>query len=225
MSNKNIKIVTIAIDGPAGAGKTTIAEALSKRLNIMYLSTGALYRAYAVRYLDQNLDVNSEQTAKNVAETSVIDVKFIGGKQHTFLDGVDVSNRLYNDQISMISSTISKQPIIRQSLKQLQQKIATEQSVIMDGRDIGSVILPNANYKFYLDADVAVRAKRRFDQLLQKGEKANFDDVLADMKNRDLNDSTRNISPLKKCADSIVIDCTNLSIEQVVDEFLKYIEV
>ena len=215
--------ITIAIDGPAGAGKTTIAEALSKKLNIMYLSTGALYRAYAVKYLDTQLDVNSADIAKKVANESEINVRFIDGAQHTFLDGVDVTNRLYNDEISMISSTVSKQPIIRQSLKDLQQKIAEEQSVIMDGRDIGSVVLPKADYKFYLDADVNVRAKRRFDQLIKKGYKANYEDVLQDMKNRDINDTTRNISPLKKCPDSIVIDCTNLNIEQVINEFLKYI--
>ena len=216
--------ITIAIDGPAGAGKTTIAEALSKRLNIMYLSTGALYRAYAVKYLDKKLDINSEQIAQIVAKESDINVKFINGKQHTFLDGKDVSDRLYSDEISMISSTVSKQPIIRQSLKGLQQKIATEQSVIMDGRDIGSVVLPMADFKFYLDADVNVRARRRYEQLLQKGMKVDFEDVLTDMKNRDINDTTRNISPLKKCEDSIVIDCTNLNIEQVVDEFLKHIK-
>lgn len=218
------KKITIAIDGPAGAGKTTIAQALSKKLNIMYLSTGALYRAYAVKYLDNKLDINSPDVASKVAKDSDITVKFINGTQHTFLDGIDVSDRLYNDAISMISSTISKQPVIRQSLKSLQQKIADEQSVIMDGRDIGSVVLPKADYKFYLDADVKVRAERRFKQLLQKGEKANYDEVLQDMINRDINDTTRNISPLKKCKDSIVIDCTNLGIDEVVNEFLKHIK-
>lgn len=216
--------ITIAIDGPAGAGKTTIAEALSKKLNIMYLSTGALYRAYAVKYLDNNLDIHSVAVAQQVANNSDIDVKFIDGKQHTFLDGVDVSNRLYNDEISMISSTVSQHKIIRQSLINIQQKIAAEQSVIMDGRDIGSVVLPKADYKFYLDADVSVRAQRRYEQLIKKGEKATYKDVLQDMKNRDINDSTRSISPLMKCPDSIIIDCTNLNIEQVVEEFLKYIK-
>lgn len=218
------KKITVAIDGPAGAGKTTIAEALSKKLNILYLSTGALYRAYAVKYLDKGLDVNSQSVAQIVADKSDITVKFINGKQHTFLDGIDVTERLYSDEISMISSTISKQPVIRQSLIHLQQQIAQEQSVIMDGRDIGSVVLPMADYKFYLDADVNVRAKRRYEQLLSKGLTSTFDEVLIDMKNRDINDTTRNISPLKKCEDSIVIDCTNLTVDQVVNEFLKYIK-
>lgn len=219
-----MKKITIAIDGPAGAGKTTIAKALSKKLDILYLSTGALYRAFAIKFIDNNLDPNCEIAAQTVAKSTVIDVEYKDGLQHTFLDGIDVTDRLYQPKVSEYSSLVSKHKPTREALKSIQQKIAKEQSVIMDGRDIGSVVLPLAKYKFYLDADVKVRAQRRFDELVKKGENVNFEDVLSDMIERDYNDTNRAVSPLVKCKDSIVIDCTNLTIEQVVAQFEKYIK-
>lgn len=220
--NKNN--LTIAIDGPAGAGKTTIAKALSRKLGIMYLSTGALYRAYAIKYIENNLDVNSCAVASDVANCTKIDVRYINGVQHTILDGVDVTTKLYQDQVSEVSSVVSKHQQIRLALQTIQKQIAKSQSVIMDGRDIGSVVLPLANYKFYLDADIEIRAKRRHNELVLRGDKIDYEEVLMDMKKRDFNDINRSISPLVKCKDSIVIDCTNLTVEQVVDEFLKYIK-
>ena len=218
------KKIIIAIDGPAGAGKTTIAKALSKQLDILYLNTGALYRAYGLKCLDNKLNANSLETASNLSQSTVIDVKYIDGAQHTILDGVDVTDRLYDEGVSGLASTISKHDVIRQSLKNIQQKIASNQSVIMDGRDIGSVVLPMADYKFYLDADVEVRAKRRWLELKTKDDNILYEDVLREIKERDHNDITRDLSPLVKCKDAITIDCTNLGVNQVVDLFLKYIK-
>lgn len=219
-----MKKIIIAIDGPAGAGKTTIAKALSKKFDVLYLNTGALYRAYAYKFVKDDLDINDPEVAELVAKKANIDVKYINGEQHTFLDDEDVSDKLHTDLISKMASTVSQYPIIRKTLIGIQQNIAQKQSVIMDGRDIGSVVLPMADYKFYLDADVKIRAERRYKEYLKKGIQTSYEKILEDMKNRDFNDTNRAISPLKKCKDSIVIDCTNLSIEQVVEKFLEYIK-
>jgi cytidylate kinase len=217
------KKLVIAIDGPAGAGKTTIAEALSKRLNILYLNTGALYRALAIKCIKLGANAESEEDAEKIAKTSNVEVKYQNGHQHTILNGEDVTNGLNQNEVSTVASVISKHKSIRASILSLQQSIAKKQSVIMDGRDIGSVVLPMANFKFYLDADVKVRAERRHKELVAKGSNISYEEVLADMIDRDYNDTHRSVSPLKKCEDSIVIDCTNLNIQQVVDEFLKHI--
>lgn len=214
----------IAIDGPAGAGKSTIAQALAKRLDIPYFSTGAMYRAFAVKYLSLGLDATSESDACWIAQNSSVYMKYKNGKQYVLLDGIDVTDKLYSDEISRVASQISVHKVIRQKMVEIQRQAANSQSLVMDGRDIGSVVLPDAKYKFYLDASVEIRAQRRYQELINKGENVTFDEVLKDMKERDYRDKTREISPLVICKDAIVIDCSNLNIEQCVEEFLKYIE-
>ena len=218
------KKLIIAIDGPAGAGKTTIAKSLASKLNIPYISTGALYRALALKCLQNGLDASSEDVATQIANTTTVSTTYQNGRQIIWLDGVDVTDKLYTDSVSDVASKISTHKVIRRHILEAQRKIAQNQSVVMDGRDIGSIVLPMANYKFYLDADVGVRAQRRYDELIKKGEKVSYQEVLDDLKERDFRDKTRNISPLVVCKDAIAIDCTNLSISQVVDKFLEYIE-
>ncbi len=219
-----MKKLVVAIDGPAGAGKSTIAKALANKLNIPYFSTGAMYRALALKCLNLGLDATDENDAKWIAENTAVSLKYENGKQYVLLDGEDVTEKLYSDDVSIGASQISVHRIIREKLVEIQRQVASSQSVLMDGRDIGSVVLPNADYKFYLDAAVEIRAKRRFDELISKGEKVTFDEVLMDMKERDHRDKTREISPLIICDDAIVIDCSNLGIDEVVNEFLKYIK-
>ena len=219
-----MKKLVVAIDGPAGAGKSTIAKALANKLNIAYFSTGAMYRALALKCINLGLKATDENDANWIAENTSVSLKYENGKQYVLLDGEDVTNKLYSDEVSSGASQISVHKIIREKMVEIQRQVASSQSVLMDGRDIGSVVLPNADYKFYLDADVEVRAKRRFDELVSKGENVTFDEVLNDMKERDHRDKTREISPLVICKDAIVIDCSNLGIEEVVNEFLKYIK-
>ena len=221
--NMNKKIV-ISIDGPAGSGKSTIAKELSKRLRIPYLSTGSLYRALALKCIQCNLDSSSDKDAKKIADTTNVQIEFFNQNQRVILDGVDVTDFLQTDEISLHASCISKHKVIRQKLLNIQRDFASKNSVVMDGRDIGSVVLPMADFKFFLDADVMVRAKRRFEELKSKGDTIEFEEVLKDMKNRDFQDKTREISPLIVPKDAIVVDCTNLTIDGVVQKFLEYIK-
>lgn len=219
-----MKKLVVAIDGPAGAGKTTIAKELSKRLNIPFFSTGALYRAYALKCVQCGLDATDVQSAKQIALTTQLDVKYIDGNQHVILDGVDVTDKLHGDKISDVASLISAHKVIREHLENLQRNLASTQSIIMDGRDIGSVVLPQADFKFFLDADVHVRAERRYNELLQKGENVTYQNVLQELQERDYRDKTRKISPLVQCKDAIKIDCSSLTIEQVVEKFVEVIQ-
>ncbi|HBB44777.1 MAG TPA: (d)CMP kinase [Clostridiales bacterium] len=215
--------IVIALDGPAGSGKTTIAKALSKKLNIMYLNTGALYRALAYKCIKNGLDATSTEVAEQIAKNTDLKVEYKDGLQHVFVDGEDVTDKLSSDEVSIASSQISVHKEIRHKMVELQRHIADKQSIIVDGRDIGSVVLPKADFKFYLDADVGVRAERRYKELVSKGSGISFEEVLKDMKERDHRDMTRDVSPLKKCADAIVIDCTNLGIDEVIEKFMEYI--
>ena len=216
--------LVIAIDGPAGAGKTTIAKALAKKLDVPYVSTGAMYRALALKCHRLKLDATSENDAEFIAKNTSVGIEYKNGVQSVLLDGENVSNLLYTDEISAGASQISVHKVIREKMVEIQRAVATSQSVIMDGRDIGSVVLPMAKYKFYLDADVEIRAKRRFVELEGKGVETTFEEVLADMKERDFRDKNREISPLKICDDAIVIDSSNLSVDEVVSKFLEIIK-
>ena len=221
---KDLKNLVIAIDGPAGAGKTTVAKALAGRLEIPYFSTGAMYRALALKCLRSGKNPENKDDAEQIAKSAKLSLKYANGKQSVILDGEDVTDMLYSDQISVGASQISVHKYVREKMVDIQRQVANQQNVIMDGRDIGSVVLPMAKYKFYLDADVNVRAKRRYDELLSKGSQISFEEVLQDMKERDFRDKNRDISPLIVCDDAVVIDSTNLSVEQVVDEFISKIK-
>ena len=212
--------IRVAIDGPSGAGKSTIAKAVAKRLGIDYIDTGAMYRA--IGYKAEKLGIGASDRAALDAMLADTDIDFSGGT--ILLDGEDVGGLIRTPAVSKAASLYSALPEVREKLVEIQRNMAREKSVIMDGRDIGTNVLKDAEYKFFLTASAEERAKRRCEELLQKGEEVSFDEVLRDIEVRDHNDSTRKLNPLRKAEDAVEIDSTGMSIEDVVDSVLKEIE-
>ena len=204
---------TIAIDGPGGAGKSTIAKILSNELGLEYIDTGAMYRAMALKTLQSATDIADEKQLDTMLAST--DIDFRNGE--IFLDGENVSGLIRTPEISMAASKVSAIPAVRHKLVALQRKMGHDKEVIMDGRDIGTNVLTDAPYKIFLSASAEVRAKRRYDELLAKGEEVSYDDVLADMIERDRADMTRETDPLKKADDAIEIDTSDMTIDEVVD--------
>lgn len=217
-------MINIAIDGPSGAGKSTIAKYLANLLGITYLDTGAMYRAVAVYALSKSVDPNDEENVVPLLKDITID--FVGDNQNKkiLLNGEDVSDKIREHHISKCASDISKIPAVRLFLVEMQRKIASESNVVLDGRDITSYVLPNAKYKFYLTADASVRATRRYEELKAKGGTLTLEQVLADIKDRDYNDMNRSFAPLVQTNDSILIDSSKLTPQQVVEEIIKHID-
>ena len=203
----------IAIDGPAGSGKSSLAKEIAKRLGVLYIDTGAMYRAITLKLLNED-ESDYEKILKNT------EINFDGDK--IFLDGKDVSKEIRENEISNKTSELSKKKIIRDYLVKMQREIANDRDVVMEGRDIGSVVLKDAEYKFFLTADVETRAMRRFKQL--EDSTASFDEILEDLKKRDYNDSHRENSPLIKTDDAILIDSTDLNAEETIEKIISYIK-
>ena len=216
--------MNIAIDGPSGAGKSTIAKELAKRLNITYLDTGAMYRTVALKSILLGVDVNDEESVKAFLPTVNLDIKYIDGTQHVYLDGKDVSREIREHRMSKAASDISRIPAVRLHLVEMQRALAAKYDCVLDGRDITSYVLPNAEYKFFITASPEVRAKRRYDELAAKGEIVDFSVLLEDIKQRDYNDSHRDFAPLTRTADSVYIETDNLSVPEVLDKVLSYIK-
>lgn len=216
--------MNIAIDGPSGAGKSTIAKELAKRLSITYLDTGAMYRTVALKALLIGVDVNDAESVEKMLPTVDLDIKYIDGVQHVYLDGNDVSKEIREHRMSKAASDISRIPAVRLKLVEMQRALAAKYDCVLDGRDITSYVLPNAEYKFFITATPEIRAKRRFDELAAKGETIDFSVLLEDIKKRDYNDSHRDFAPLTRTEDSVYIDTSDLSIEQVLSTVLKYIK-
>ena len=204
----------IAIDGPAGSGKSTVAKKIAEKLNIIYIDTGAMYRAITLKLKD--IDKKYYQEACNNTN-----IEFINNK--IFLDGKDVSLQIRSEEISKLTSDISKIDFVRKKLVSIQKEIADKNSVVMEGRDITTVVLPDADYKFYLNASPEIRAKRRTLQLKEKGLNADYKEIIRDIKKRDNNDIKRENSPLKVADDAIVIDSSNLTAEEAIEIILSYI--
>lgn len=219
--------INVAIDGPAGSGKSTISKAVSKKLGFVYVDTGALYRTVGLKLLRNNITADTEAEVADILKTTTVDLKYIDGEQKVFLDSEDVSAFIRTPEVSMMASKCSALPVVRAYLLDMQREIAAKNSVIMDGRDIATVVLPNAEVKIFLTASCEARAQRRYKELLEKGQEVSFDDVLADMKERDYNDSHRAIAPLKPSEDSIFCDTSDIGLEDsinlVQDIILKYI--
>lgn len=210
----------IAIDGPSAAGKSTLAKELAKKLNIEYLDTGAMYRTLALYFLEENFkDFDNEKSLENFLSKVKIDVR----NNKFYLFDKDVSEDIRTEEIGLLASKISSYQVIRKFLVKKQQEIANGKDIVMDGRDVGTVILKNADFKFYLNADVIKRAQRRHKDLLLKDENTDFSKTLEDLKKRDYDDMNREHSPLTKAIDAIEIDTSNLTLEETIDEFLKVI--
>ena len=215
----------IAIDGPGGAGKSTVSKAIAARLGIVYVDTGALYRTVGYYVRQKNADPKSAEQVTPLLDGISIEVKYIDGSQRVFLNGEDLGDKIRTPEMSMYASAVSAIPAVRAFLLDTQKDIARKNSVIMDGRDIGTVILPDAEVKIYLTATAECRAKRRYDELIAKGQKnVVYEDVLAEMNERDTNDSTRAVAPATAAADAILLDNTDLDFEGTVRRILEIVK-
>ncbi|MDE6592430.1 MAG: (d)CMP kinase [Oscillospiraceae bacterium] len=215
--------INIAIDGPAGAGKSTIAKAAAKALGYIYVDTGALYRSVAYYVMLRGKDVNNRSAVEILLQDIVPELKYIDGEQHVFVNGEDVTGKIRTPEVSMATSVVSAIPRVRDFLFNLQQKIAVENNVIMDGRDIGTVVLPNADLKIFLTASPEARAERRYKELSQKGNAPAYEQVLSDIIKRDREDSTRKIAPLKQAEDAVLLDTTDMTLEEATETIIGMI--
>ncbi len=213
----------VAIDGPAGAGKSSIARAAAKELGFIYVDTGALYRAVGVYGLRNGIDNKNAEAVAGMLPHISVELKFRDGVQHVYLNGEDVSEEIRTPPASMAASDVSAVPAVRQFLFDLQRDIAAKNDCIMDGRDIGTVVLPNAQVKIFLTASPEARAMRRYKELQEKGAKDTYEEVLADLLQRDYNDSHRAVAPLKPAEDSITVDNSGLSLEDSIEQVLSVI--
>ena len=217
-------MIAVAIDGPAGAGKSTLARAAAKKLSFIYADTGALYRSIALNTVRNNIDVSDSVSIEKMLEKTEIELKFINDEQRVFLNGEDVSDKIRTSEISMAASSISALPAVRNFLLELQRELARKNNVIMDGRDIGTVVLPNAQVKIFLTASPECRAKRRYDEYIAKGKQENYEEILESIKQRDYNDSHRAIAPLKAADDAVLVDTSDDTPQQSVERIVKIIE-
>jgi cytidylate kinase len=211
----------IAIDGPSGAGKSTVAKLLSKKLGFEYIDTGAMYRALAYKAFINNIEINeeNEDTINEMIECTTVDYY----DNNIYLDNENIESLIRDENISIGASKISALQSVRLKMVNLQREIAKNKDVILDGRDIGTNVFPNADYKFYITASEEVRAGRRYEQLVSEGKQVNFNSVFSDLKQRDKNDSTRKFSPLRKAEDAILIDTTNKDTDEVIGEIADII--
>ncbi len=217
-------MLNIAIDGPSGAGKSTIAKEIAKRLNIIYLDTGAMYRAIGLKAVRLGIDTEDVQGVTGILDSTQIEIKYEDGVQIIYLDGEDVSTAIREHHISKAASNVSKIPAVRLKLVAMQREIAAKNNVVLDGRDITSYVLKDANNKFYLTATPEERAKRRYKELIEKGQNVDYETILADINDRDYNDTHRDFAPLTRTEDSVFIDSTELTVEQAIEKILSYIK-
>ena len=213
--------INIAVDGPAGAGKSTIAKLVAKKRNLIYVDTGAMYRAMALLMIRNGVDLSDTERIISLAETADISIAYEKGEQVVLLNGENVNAFLRTEAVGNAASAVSAIGAVRKKLAQLQQQLAAKSDCIMDGRDIGTCVLPDASCKIYLTASSAVRAKRRFDELTAKGEECDYDKILADIEARDYRDMHREISPLKQAPDAILVDSSDMTVEDVVDRIIE----
>ena len=216
--------INVAIDGPAGAGKSTISRSAAKQLGYIYVDTGALYRTVGLNAVRVGADLESAQSIAKSIEGITVDLTYENGEQAVLLNGENVSAFIRTPGASMAASKVSAIPAVREFLFSLQQDIAKRNNCVMDGRDIGTVVLPNAQVKIFLTASAEARAQRRYKELIEKGQEVKFEDVLEDMNQRDYNDSHRAIAPLKQADDAVLVDTSDLNLEQSIEAVVNTIK-
>lgn len=216
-------MISIAIDGPSGAGKSTLSRRLAKELGFLYVDTGALYRAVGLAALRQGVNTKDADKISLLLPGVKVNLKYVNGEQHVFLEEEDVSEAIRAEQAGMAASDVSAHPPVRQFLLDTQRRLAEENNVIMDGRDIGTVVLPCAQIKLFLTAAPEDRARRRYEELTAKGQQVEYDKILSDVKTRDYNDSSRAIAPLKQAEDAHLVDTTGNSFEESYQQLLATI--
>ena len=218
-----MKIYSIAIDGPAGSGKSTIAKVLSEKLGIIYVDTGAMYRTVAYYCMENGISTTDGSAVEKALDNIDMEIKMADGVQHMILYGKDVTDFIRSAEVGQGASDVGVFIPVRDKLVEMQQEMASKISVVMDGRDIGTVVLPNAEVKIYLNADVEERAKRRLKEFVEKGKTDTLENVVEQIKQRDHNDMTREYNPLRKADDAVEIDTTGMTVEQVAAEVLKIV--
>ena len=212
----------VAIDGQAGAGKSTIAKQVAKENGYIYVDTGAMYRGLAIHFLNLGIDPKYTEKIIEACKDVEVTIGYESGIQQIYVNGENVTAKLRTEEVGNMASKTSAIPAVREKLLELQKTLAREKDVIMDGRDIGTNILPNADVKIYLTASVETRAKRRYDELASKGESCDFDEIARDIKERDERDMTREIAPLKKAEDAILVDSSDMTIDEVVSKICSF---
>ena len=216
-------MISVAIDGPAGAGKSTLSRKTAEKLGFIYVDTGALYRAVGYKFSQLGFNTELNCDIEEILKTTTVDIRFVNGEQRVFLDGEDVSDGIRTPNASMMASAVSAKPAVRAFLLEMQRKLARENNVVMDGRDIGTVVLPDATVKIYLTATAKARAERRYKELIQKGTAVTFEEVYDDMVKRDYNDMHREIAPLKQAEDAVLADTTECDLDGSLELILKII--
>ena len=214
----------IAIDGPAGAGKSTIAKRLAKELGAIYVDTGAMYRAMAYYFIQKGVDKEDIDTITKLCKDVEVSISYENGEQQVILNGENITGFIRQEAVGNMASATSVYPVVREKLVELQRQLAARENVVMDGRDIGTTVLPDAFAKIYLTASSDARAKRRYDELKEKGENRSFDAIKEDIEKRDYEDMHRAISPLKQADDAVLVDTSDMNIEQVVAVLSKIID-
>lgn len=216
--------MNIAIDGPAGAGKSSIAKLVAKRLNYVYVDTGAMFRTMAYYFLKHGIDPKDEEAVNQNCDAILIEIQYEDGEQHIILNGEDVSRQIRQEEVGNNASVVAKYTKVREKLLELQRKLAASTDVIMDGRDIGTVVLPDAPCKIYLTASSKVRAGRRYKELVEKGESCSIEQIEEDIIKRDEQDMNRAVAPLRQAEDAILLDSSDLTMDEVVSRILELAE-
>ena len=217
-------MISVAIDGPAGAGKSTLSRKVAAALGFIYVDTGALYRAVGLKFLKSGADEKLECDIEDILSDTKVDIRFIDNEQHVFLDDNDVNDEIRTPKASMMASAVSAKPPVRAFLLEMQRLLAKENNVVMDGRDIGTVVLPDATVKIFLTASAEIRAQRRYKELIEKGSEVTYDEVYEDMLKRDYNDTHRPIAPLKQADDAVLADTSECTFDESLELILSIVK-